>query len=119
MGKNRRFIVGRTKNQNMCSVFQAAYKLVHLYTNLILKHLNKNLIKPSKIKHLINLYYQIQISYSISSNPTKINTFTHPTPKSQPLIQTTFFLYKYKNPKKNPHFYRLLVSHQKSRLSPI
>ena len=100
MGKNRLFQGGATKNQNKCSVFPAAYKLVHLYTNFILKHLNKNLIKPSKIKHLINLSYQIQISHPISSNPTKINTFTNLTPQFQSKIQSTFFLYKYENPKK-------------------
>ena len=87
MGKNRLFKEGRTKNQNVCSVFPAAYKLLHLHTNFILKHLNKNLIKPSKIKHLINLYYQTLISHPISSNPTKIHTFTnliHPIPNHNP-----------------------------------
>ena len=77
MGKNRLFQGGATKNQNKCSVFPAAYKLVHLHTNFILKHLNKNPTKPSKIKHFINLSYQIPISHPISSNPTKINTFAH------------------------------------------
>ena len=51
MGKNRAFYIGGTKNQNKCSVFRAAYKLLHPHTNLKIKHLNKNPIKPSKIKH--------------------------------------------------------------------
>ena len=42
---------GGTKNSNKCSVFPATYKLLHLHTDFILKHLNKNPIKPSKIKH--------------------------------------------------------------------
>ena len=51
MGKNRAFYIGGTKNQNKCSVFRAAYKLLHPHTNLKIKHLNKNPIKSSKIKH--------------------------------------------------------------------
>ena len=51
MGKNRAFYIGGTKNQNKCSVFRAAYKLLHPHTNLKIKHLNKNPIKPSEIKH--------------------------------------------------------------------
>ena len=59
MGKNRRIKSGGTKNPNKRSVFPAAYKLVHLYTNFIFKPLNKNYIKPSKIKHFTNLSSQI------------------------------------------------------------
>ena len=112
MGKNRLSQGGATKNQNKCSVFPAAYKLGHLHTNFILKHLNKNPTKPSKIKHFINLSYQTPISHPISSNPTKINTFIHHTTQIQLQIQTIFFLYKYKNTKKNLYFHRLLISHQ-------
>ena len=76
---------GRTKNQNVCSVFPTAYKLVHLYTNFILKPLNKNPIKPSKIKHFTHFKPKTLISHPISSNPTKINTFfTHHTTQIQP-----------------------------------
>ena len=57
---------GGTKNSNKCSVFPATYKLLHLHTNFILKHLNKNSIKPSKIKHFTNLSSQIPISHPIS-----------------------------------------------------
>ena len=48
MGKNRAFYIGGTKNQNKCSVFPAAYKLVHLHTNLIFKHSIQNLQTPTK-----------------------------------------------------------------------
>ena len=84
MGKNRLFQGGGAKNQNKCSVFPAAYKLVHLHTNFILKHLNKNPTKPSKIKHFTNSLIKTLISHPISSNPTKINTFTHHTTQIQP-----------------------------------
>ena len=76
--------------------------MVHLYTNYKINRLKKikttiqNHQKSSKIKHFTNSFIKIPISHPISQNPTKINTFTHSTPKSQPLIQTTFFLYKYK-----------------------
>ena len=96
MGKNRRINGGGSKNSNKCSVFPAAYKLLHLYTNFILKPLNKNPINPSKIKHFTHFNPKTPISHLISSNPTKINTFAHITPKPQHTIQTTFFLYKYK-----------------------
>lgn len=43
------FLCGGSKNQNKCSVFHVVYKLVHLYTNLIFKHLNKNPTKHNKI----------------------------------------------------------------------
>ena len=48
MGKNRAFYIGGTKNQNKCSVFQAAYKLLHLHTNLIFKHSIQNLQNTTK-----------------------------------------------------------------------
>ena len=48
MGKNRGFEIGGTKNQNKCSVFRAAYKLLHLHTNLIFKHSIQNLQNPTK-----------------------------------------------------------------------
>ena len=75
---------GGIKNYNKCSVFPAAYKLNYLHTNFILKTPNKNPIKPSKIKYFTNLSYQTLISPPISSNPTKINTFTNLQPKSNP-----------------------------------
>ena len=92
--------MGGGKNWIKCFISPAAYKLVHLYTNLKTKPLNQNLIKPSKIKNFTNLSYQTPISHQISSNPTKISTFTHHTPQSKSTIQTTFFLYKYENPNK-------------------
>ena len=58
--------VGGTKNQNICSIFPVAYKLVHLHTNFILKHLNKNPTKPSKIKRFTHFNPKILISYLIS-----------------------------------------------------
>ena len=60
MGKNRHFEMGRTKNQNKCSVFPAAYKLDYLHTNFIFKPLTQN-----------------------HQNPTKSPFFNHPPPKSQ------------------------------------
>ena len=62
--------------------------------------INRKYHKPSKIKHFTHFHTKKSISHPISSNPTKINTSTITQPKSQPTIQTTFFLYKYKNPKK-------------------
>ena len=102
---------GGTKNSNKCSVFPATYKLLHLHTNFILKHLNKTPSNPVKSSISLTLTPKIQISHPISSNLTKINTSTHLKPQSKTTIQTTFFLYKYKNPKKNPHFYRLPTFH--------
>ena len=96
MGKNRRIKDRGTKNQNKCSVFPAAYKLVHPQTDFILNHLTQNPIKSSKIKHFTNSLIKTLISHPISSNPTKINTSTHLKPQSKTTIQTTFFLYKYK-----------------------
>ena len=77
LGKNRAFSIGGSKNSNKCSVFPAAYKLLHPQTDFILKYLNKNPIKPSKIKHFTHFNPKTPISHPISSNPTKINTFTH------------------------------------------
>ena len=48
MGKNRRIKGGGSKNSNKCSVFPAAYKLVHLHTNLIFKHSIQNLQNTTK-----------------------------------------------------------------------
>lgn len=48
MGKNRSFEIGGTKNQNKCSVFRAAYKLLHLHTNLIFKYSIQNLQNTTK-----------------------------------------------------------------------
>ena len=48
MGKNRAFYIGGTKNQNKCSVFRAAYKLLHPHTNLIFKHSIQNLQNTTK-----------------------------------------------------------------------
>ena len=85
MGKNRLFLSRGIKNYNKRSVFPAAYKLVHLHTNFILKTPNKNPTKPNKIPTFHPSTSKILISPPISSNPTKINTFhlTH-TPKSNP-----------------------------------
>ena len=81
MRKNRRFSRGRTKNQNVCSIFPAAYKLDHLYTNLKIKPLNQNPTKPSKIPTFQISTPKIPISLLISLNPKKINTFTHLIPQ--------------------------------------
>ena len=48
MGKNRRINGGGSKNSNKCSAFPAAYKLVHLHTNLIFKHSIQNLQNTTK-----------------------------------------------------------------------
>ena len=61
MEKDRHFEIGGSKNQNKCSVFPAAYKLVHLYTNLIFKHLNKNYKNP--VKSNISLIYLTNSQY--------------------------------------------------------
>ena len=100
MGKYRLFESGGSKNQNKCSVFQAAYKLVHLYTNFILKSLNKNLIKSSKIKHFTNFNPKSQYRTQYRQTPLKSTLTPIPQPKSKLTIQITFFLYKYKNHKK-------------------
>ena len=75
--KTERSWVGGVKNWNGSVVFHSGHKLVHLHTNLKIKLPNQNPIKPSKIKHLTNSYYQTPISHPISSNPKKINTFIH------------------------------------------
>ena len=67
---------------------------------LKLKHPTKTFKNPNKIPTLSPSNHQIPISHPISLKLTKINTFTHHTPQSKPTIQNTFFLYKYKNPKK-------------------
>ena len=126
MGKNRPLWVGRTKNQNKCSVFLAAYKLVHLHTNLKIKPLNQNPPNPNKITTFQTSTPKIPISHPISSNLTKINTFTHHTTQIQTPIQTTFFLYKYKILRKIHTFtdYQLFIKNhinniKNSHLSPI
>ena len=48
MVKNRAFYIGGGKNSNKCFVFPAAYKLVHLHTNLIFKHSIQNLQNTTK-----------------------------------------------------------------------
>ena len=89
MGKYRLLIMGRTKNQNMRSVFQATYKLVHLHTNFILKHLNKNPIKPSKIKHFT--HFNPKIQYRTQYRQTQLKSTLSPisnhnlNPQSKPL----------------------------------
>ena len=49
LGKYRLFVSGGIKNQNKCSVFPAAYKLLHLHTNLKIKPLKQNIQKSNKI----------------------------------------------------------------------
>ena len=100
MRKNRRFSRGRTKNQNVCSVFPAAYKLVHLYTNLIFKHSNK--IPPNPVKSSISPIFTPKSQYRTQYRQTLLKSTLSPITqsKSKTPIQTTFFLYKYKNPKK-------------------
>ena len=56
----------------------------------------------------------IPISYPISSNPTKINTFTN-LPSQFPTHNLNHFLHiQIQKSKENPHFYRLTTFHQKS-----
>ena len=111
MGKNRAFYIGGTKNQNKCSVFRAAYKLLHPHTNFILKHLNKNPIKPSKIKHFAHFNPKSQYRTQYRQTQLKSTLLPIQHTKSQSTIQTTFFLYKYENPKKIPTFtdYQLFI----------
>ena len=111
MGKNRRIKSGGTKNQNKCSVFPAAYKLVHLHTNLIFKHSIQNLQNITK-SPLPN-HPTTKSKYRTQYRQTQLKSILLPIQhtKSKPTIQTTFFLYKYKNPKKNPHFHRLPTFH--------
>ena len=92
--------MGGSKNQNKRSVFRATYRLVHLHTNLILKHFKKSL----KNSRFPNFSPQNQISSCISLNPTKINTFITLATYFKTKIQITFFLYKYKNHKKILYF---------------
>ena len=95
-----RVIVGRIKNQNKCSIFPTAYKLVHLHTNLKIKPLNQNHHKPTKIPLFHHPLQNPQ--YRTQYRQTLIKSILSPTtqPKFQLTIQTTFFLYKYENPKK-------------------
>ena len=84
MRKNRRFSRGRTKNQNVRSVFRAAYKLDHLYTNLKIKPLNQNPTKPSKIKHFTHFHTKSQ--YRTQYRQTLLKSTLSPItqPKFQP-----------------------------------
>ena len=111
MRKNRRFSRGRTKNQNVRSVFRAAYKLVHLYTNLKIKPLNQNPTKPSKIKHFTHFHTKISISHPISSSPSKINTFTHHTIQISTNNSNHFLPIQIQKSQENRHFHRLPTFH--------
>ena len=111
MGKNRRIKGGGSKNSNKCSVFPAAYKLVHLHTNLIFKHSIQNLQNTTKSPFS---HHPIQKSqYRTKYRQTQLKSTLLPIQhtKSKPTIQTTFFLYKYENPKKIPIFtdYQLFI----------
>ena len=96
MGKNRRIKSGGSKNSNNCSVFPAAYKLVHLHTNLIFKHSIQNLQNTTKsplFTHpLQKSQYRPKYRQTLLKSVLALNT----TPQSQFTIKTTFFLYKYK-----------------------
>lgn len=111
MGKNRRIKRGGTKNQNKCSVFPAAYKLDYLHTNLKIKPLNKNYQNPSKSS--ISPIYSPKIQYRTQYRKPPLKSTLSPTTqsKSKITIQTTFFLYKYKNPNKIHTFtdYQLFI----------
>ena len=92
--------VGGTKNQNKCSVFPAAYKLVHPHTNLIFKHSTK--IQSNPVKSSISPTYTTKSKYRTKYRQTQQKSILSPItqPNSKHTTQTTFFLYKYKNPKK-------------------
>ena len=82
--------VGGGKNQNVCSVFPAAHKLVHLHTNFIFNPLNKNPIKPSKIKHFThfnhkNPKYRSQYRKPPLKSILSSTSHTNPNPQSESL----------------------------------
>ena len=60
----------------------------------------ENLRITKKISTFCRFILTFSISYPISSNPKKINTFINYAPQFQTTIQITFFLYKYKNQRK-------------------
>ena len=126
MGKNRRFEIGGAKNQNKCSVFRAAYKLVHLYTNLIFKHSIQNL--QNTTKSTLSHHPTQKSKYRTQYRQTQLKSILLPIQhtQSKPTIQTTFFLYKYKIIRKIPIFtdYQLFIKNhinniKNSHLSPI
>ena len=96
MGKNRLFESGDSKNQNKCSIFPSAYKLLHPHTNFIFKHP----IKPHKIptKSHFPATHSPKSQYRPQYRKTPLkSTLSHTTQHhSKPVIQTSFFLYKYK-----------------------
>lgn len=80
--------------------------MVYLHTNWKFKNHQEN-------PHFLTLYTNfIKYRAQYRQTPQKSTLPSTSHTQSQPTIQTTFFLYKYKNPKKNPHFYRLLIFHQ-------
>ena len=82
--------MGGTKNLEWINYFQQPVKLVYLHTNWKFK------------KHQENQYFLILytnfIKYRTQYRKTLLKSTLSPIshPKSQPTIQTTFFLYKYK-----------------------
>ena len=117
MGKNRRIKGGGSKNSNKCFVFPAAYKLVHLHTNLIFKHSIQNLQNTTKSPFS---HHPIQKSqYRTQYRQTQLKSTLPPIlnhnqkPQFKPLssyINTRIL-------RKIPHFYRLPTFHQKSHQS--
>ena len=63
---------GGSKNSNKCSAFPATYKLDYPHTDFILKHLNKNPIKPSKIKHFTHFNQKSQYRTQYRQTPLKL-----------------------------------------------
>ena len=76
---------GGSKNQNKRSVFPAAYKLVHLYTNLIFKHSIQNLQNTTKSpfsNHPIQKS-QYRTQYRQTQLKSTLSPITHPNQKPQ------------------------------------
>ena len=89
MGKNRRIKSGGTKNQNKCSVFQAAYKLDYLHTDFILKHLTQSPTNPTKSPlspiHLKKSQYRPQYRKTYQNQHFHLSNTANLKPKSKSL----------------------------------
>lgn len=90
-------------------------KLFHLHTNLkksnpIIKHLKSHkTIKNPHFHHYPLQKFKYRTQYRQYPQKSALSPITHLNLK--PTIQSTFFRYKYENPKKNPYFHRLQTFH--------
>ena len=99
---------GGTKNQERIKYFQYPVKLVYLHTNWNFKNHQEN-------QYFIALYIksnQYRHKYRKTLQKSTLSSILHTQSKTS--IQTTFFLYKYENPKKIHTFtdYQLFIKNQ-------